>query len=161
MGKKLSKDFYIVMAWVLAFFVLFIFSVPIKKGLDNLFQSDHRVIKKYYSALNRKRYKVAYGLLVDLTFKYKTGENKMLEFDVRPDYKKFEKDNKKVDRVKIRSIKREDKHCYPEVGLRCFKVEAAIKYKDIVVTPAGKTVLYIYTLNTGKEPKILAIRATP
>ena len=36
-----------------------------------------------------------------------------------------------------------------------------IKYKDVVVSPGGRTTIYIYTLNTGKKPLILGIMSTP
>ena len=162
MNKRLSKDFYIILTLLLIFFALFLFLTPIKRALGNIFQHDIKVIKKYYAALNKRSYKTAYGFLADLTLKYKTEEGKNLEFDIRPDYKKFIKNHEKIKSIKISSIKRENKYCYPEVGLSCFKVEAVIKYKDLVVAASGgKINIYVYTLNTGKEPLILGIRTTP
>jgi len=159
--KRLSKDFYIVMAVVLAFFMFFLLSIPAKKAMNRIFQKDSRIIKRYYNALDKKNFKVAYGSLADLTLKYKVPEGEPLEFNVRPDYGQFVKDNEKLQSIKVLSVIMEDKHCFPEVGLRCFRVEAVIKYRDLVVDPRGKTTLYIYTLNTGREPLILGIRTTP
>ena len=161
MKKTFSKDFYIIIFLLLAFFIMFLVLPFISRALGNAFENDSKVITQYYKALSRKDHKTAYNLLADLTFKYKTDGNKQLEFTVRPDYKKFIKDHGKIINVKIKKIKRIDEYCYPEVGLKCFKVEAAIKYKDMVVSPGGKTTIYIYTLNTGKKPLILGIRTTP
>ena len=158
---NLSKDFYVTVILLLILFTVFLLMPPIKRTFSNVFQNDSGIIKQYYKAINRKDYKTAYSLLANLTLKYKTDEGKKLEFNIKPDYKKFVKDHEKVKSVKVIKVRRENKYCYPEVGLRCFKVEAAINYKDLIVSPGGKTIIYIYTLNTGNRPLILGIRTTP
>lgn len=161
MSKRLSREFYIIVAAAVLIFVFFFLYIPVRRAAGNIFQNDSSVIKDYYGALNRRDYSKAYGYLVDLSFRYKAPNGEAVDFDIRPDYQKYVDDHEKIEKIRILSIKKESKHDYPEVGLRCFRVESVIKYRDVILPSGGKTLIYIYTLNTGKKPLILGIRTTP